>query len=175
MHGGHEHAKVIQRDAKGDPKEAQRERQILVRDRHEVEDNDGESMSVKETFTSRQVTELSLYILRETTQRDAAFVHVLEETPIGIDLNTICLLTFHCIYRAAITLSWIATQGDHEQYVERKIACLVFLRRAGSGWKAAGTTLKVEHLFWLTTDYMFSGAYLEVIRPAEAEIWRNCL
>ena len=110
----------------------------------------GRQMSVEEIPITRQVTELSLHIVKETAQRIVVFMQVLNEDLPVSDLSELCPLLFHCVYRTAVTMSWMTSQGHGEQCKAGEKICLNFLRRADARWKAAGiyfvfSTLPVRH------------------------------
>lgn len=115
---------------------------------------EGKHIGVPEISILHEVTEHSLKLLRETAQRIAALVQTSNEAWDITKIDSLSPLRLHCVYRAAITLAWMATEQNAEQYITGKNNCLGFLQRANARWKAAGNQPKISPSHSTFTNYV---------------------
>lgn len=89
----------------------------------------------------RECTEQALQMMKETSMKIAMFVQTLDQKLIFPGTERVSPLVLHCIYRGAISLSWLAMETGDEQYLIGKSACKRVLQKINARWKAAGRVL----------------------------------
>jgi hypothetical protein len=100
--------------------------------------SEGRPLGIEEVPVARECTKLSLHIMKETSRQVVYFVQILEEHQLVSGLHSLSPLVLHCVYRAAIALSWMAKETNEEQYATGRLICVRMLEKADARWKVAG-------------------------------------
>lgn len=100
---------------------------------------EGTPLEVEAVPIAHACTERSLHIMKETSGQVVYFVQILEQRVLVSGMHSLSPLVLHCIYRAAIALSWMAKESNEEKYATGKLICIGMLERADARWKAAGS------------------------------------
>jgi hypothetical protein len=86
----------------------------------------------------QECTERSLQMLKETSLKIISFAEKVEQHVSLLGVEKISPFVLHCIYRAMITLSWLAFETGDQKYTPGKLMCQRLLQRIDVRWKAAG-------------------------------------
>lgn len=117
----------------------------------------------------KECTDISLRIMKEVATEIVSLVQLMDRHAQANGVGGLSPLELHCVYRAALIISWMGHNTGDEGYMVDKSICTRWLEKMKRRWQTAGEQLFL-HFVEVIRANQNSGSYLEAIQVLEAAL-----